>query len=162
MSSSLRFVRLTEVSTADLVGLLNHPDVRRHMPLAGNEMLEAEVAAWVAGKERLWEEHGYGPYAFVLDGKLVGWAGFSPRKGRWIWVSCSIRDIGGAARRFSGGWPTRRLGRWARSRSSLIRLPRAGRACAASRLGLEPMASPVHGVPFRRYRLRRESPAPIS
>ena len=36
---------------------------------------------FVAAKERLWSEHGYGPWAFVVGGQFVGWGGLQPESG---------------------------------------------------------------------------------
>src|SRR5687767_7195624 len=66
------FKRLSEVDPADLIALMNDPLVRRHMPLARGTFGPAECARFVAAKERLWAEHGYGPWAFVIDGEFAG------------------------------------------------------------------------------------------
>jgi [ribosomal protein S5]-alanine N-acetyltransferase len=77
----LEFKRLTEVNSADLIALNNHPLVRRQMPLASGHFGAAECKAWLAGKEALWQKHGYGPWAFLLDGKFVGWGGLQYEDG---------------------------------------------------------------------------------
>jgi GNAT superfamily N-acetyltransferase len=77
----LQLRRLGEVDPADLVELMNHPRVRRHMPLADGPFGAAECAAFVTAKEELWREHGYGPWAFVIDGEFAGWGGLQPEDG---------------------------------------------------------------------------------
>lgn len=37
-----------------------------------------EYTRFIAAKERIWEENGYGPWAFVLDDEFVGWGGIQP------------------------------------------------------------------------------------
>ena len=54
---------------------MNHPLLRRHMPLLSDTFSEADCDAFIADKEKLWSEHGYGPWAFVIDGNFVGWGG---------------------------------------------------------------------------------------
>lgn len=44
-------------------------------------MLRAFALEWVAGKERLWEQNGYGPWAFIIDGDFAGWAVYSLSRG---------------------------------------------------------------------------------
>ena len=61
--------------------LVNDPRVQRHMPLAGNEMGEADVHTWVRDKERYWDELGFGPWGIRIDGTLAGWGGFQPFNG---------------------------------------------------------------------------------
>ena len=77
----IQFKRLTEVEKADLIELMNHPQVRRLMPLATGPFDEAACEGFIAAKERLWTEHGYGPWAFVVDGRFAGWGGLQPEDG---------------------------------------------------------------------------------
>ena len=75
---AIEFRRLGEVDPGDLIELMNDPAVRRHLPLAPDDFGESECAAFVAAKERMWDEVGYGPWAFVHGGELVGWGGLQP------------------------------------------------------------------------------------
>jgi hypothetical protein len=69
--------RLTDIPAETWLPLLNHPEVRRHMPLAGDMVWTAETATeWVAGKDRQWVENGFGPWALKIDGQFAGWGGF--------------------------------------------------------------------------------------
>ncbi|MFN0178484.1 MAG: GNAT family N-acetyltransferase [Gemmatimonadales bacterium] len=74
----IEFLRLSEVDPADLIALMNDPRVRRHLPLARGRFGPAECAGFVAAKERLWAEHGYGPWAVIIDGEFAGWGGLQP------------------------------------------------------------------------------------
>ena len=65
-----------EIPTEDWIGLLNHPDVIRHMPLATDEWTEKAVADWAKGKDAQWLANGYGPWALRIDGSFAGWGGF--------------------------------------------------------------------------------------
>ncbi|MGB3715182.1 MAG: GNAT family N-acetyltransferase [Candidatus Promineifilaceae bacterium] len=78
---ALEFKRLTEVDKAGTIELMNNPLVRRQMPLTSDEFDEADCEAFSAAKERLWDEHGYGPWAFVVDGRFAGWGGLQPEEG---------------------------------------------------------------------------------
>lgn len=78
---TLELRRLTDASTADLIELMNHPLVRRQMPLTQDNFSEHDALNFVAGKERLWAEHGYGPWAFFIDGRFAGWGGLQPEAG---------------------------------------------------------------------------------
>ena len=79
--ATIVFARLAEVGQADIIELMNHPLVRRHMPLARGGFGPAECDRFVAAKERLWEEHGYGPWAFIIDGEFAGWGGIQSEGG---------------------------------------------------------------------------------
>jgi GNAT superfamily N-acetyltransferase len=69
------------VDQAAIIELLNHPLVRRHLPLARGGFGLAECDRFVAAKERLWEEHGYGPWAIMIDGEFAGWGGIQSESG---------------------------------------------------------------------------------
>lgn len=77
----IEFKRLTDVPVADLVALFAHPDVRRHLPLATGDFSVEACERFVAAKERQWSEHGYGPWAFFVDGVFAGWGGLQPEGG---------------------------------------------------------------------------------
>lgn len=70
--------RLPEVSPNALIALMNDSDVRRHLPLARGEFGASDCERFVAAKERMWAEVGYGPWAFLLGDELVGWGGLQP------------------------------------------------------------------------------------
>jgi RimJ/RimL family protein N-acetyltransferase len=70
------FRRLSSIPAATWLKLLNHPDVHRHMPLAGTGWTEQQAADWARAKDAQWQENGYGPWAIVVDGAFAGWGGF--------------------------------------------------------------------------------------
>jgi ribosomal-protein-alanine N-acetyltransferase len=78
---AVAFKRLPEVDKADLVELMNHPLVRRQMPLTRDNFTENDAKNFVEGKEQLWADHGYGPWAFFVDGSFAGWGGLQPEEG---------------------------------------------------------------------------------
>jgi RimJ/RimL family protein N-acetyltransferase len=67
---------LVEVATEAVMGLLNDPDIARHMPLAGDRFDEEATRRWVEGKDGQWDRNGYGPWAVHVDGEFAGWCGF--------------------------------------------------------------------------------------
>lgn len=77
----LEFRHLGEINNAEIIALNTNPLVRRQMPLSREGFGEAECLEWVAGKEKQWEEFGYGPWAFVIDGKFAGWGGLQYENG---------------------------------------------------------------------------------
>jgi [ribosomal protein S5]-alanine N-acetyltransferase len=71
----LEFKRLSDVNISDIIAVNTNPLVLRQMPLSGDPWEESEWMEWVEGKEKQWEEYGYGPWAFIIDGKFAGWGG---------------------------------------------------------------------------------------
>jgi len=52
------------------------------MPLAKDSLFdEKQCLAWVKGKEKQWQDHGYGPWAFLVDNKFAGWGGLQYEDG---------------------------------------------------------------------------------
>ncbi len=78
---NIEFKQLSEVDKSDIINLMNDPLVRRQMPLLTGDFSEENCDKFVASKEKLWSEHGYGPYAFVVDNKFAGWGGIQPEDG---------------------------------------------------------------------------------
>lgn len=77
----LEFKRLKEIDCAEIIALNTNPLVRRQMPLSDDNFDEAVCQAWVQGKEQQWEDYGYGPWAFMVDGKFAGWGGLQYENG---------------------------------------------------------------------------------
>jgi ribosomal-protein-alanine N-acetyltransferase len=77
----LEFKRLSEIDCSAYVALNTNPLVMHQMPLSGSDFDEEACRGWIAGKEKMWAEHGYGPWAFVIDGKVAGWGGLQPEEG---------------------------------------------------------------------------------
>ena len=77
----IEFKRLTEIDKTEIIELMNNPLVRRHMPLLKDNFDERDCAEFVAAKEKLWLDYGYGPWAFVVDGHFAGWGGLQRENG---------------------------------------------------------------------------------
>ncbi|TAI48220.1 N-acetyltransferase [Flagellimonas allohymeniacidonis] len=78
---NIEFKSLGEIDKSSIIDLMNNPLVRRQMPLLKGDFDEKDCDNFVASKERLWKEHGYGPWAFVIDDQFAGWGGIQPEDG---------------------------------------------------------------------------------
>jgi len=155
----VEFRRLSEVPLADLADLFNHPEVRHHLPLATGEFTEERCARFVAAKERLWEEQGFGPWAFFVAGAFAGWGGLQPEGGD--------ADLGlvlhpahwGMGPRLAREILRRAFGEMGFESVIVLLPPSRTRVRAILRLGFQADGEVVHsGERFVRYRLRRPSP----
>lgn len=79
---NIEFKRLAEIDKSEIIELMNNPLVRRHMPLTIDNFDERDCDELIATKEKLWTDHGYGPWAFVVDGHFVGWGGLQSENGQ--------------------------------------------------------------------------------
>lgn len=146
--------RLTEVPLEELAALFNHPAVRRHLPLAKGRFTEASCARFVRDKERMWETHGYGPWAFFVAGEFAGWGGLQP-DGRDADLGIVLH------RRFWGmGYALVREilmrdgAEVGESSMTVLLPPTRVRVRALGRMGFEPDGeSVIDGERFIRYRL---------
>lgn len=73
--------RLLDVKKSDIIELMNHPKIRKHLPLAKGVFDDAAYNAFIDAKEALWERYGYGPWAFFVDGTFIGWGGLQYEQG---------------------------------------------------------------------------------
>lgn len=74
--TAITFHPLSEIPAPELVILLTDPDVRRHMPLAGDDWSAESATDWARAKDAQWQENGYGPWAIRIDSAFAGWGGF--------------------------------------------------------------------------------------
>ncbi len=77
----IEFRSLAEVEKNELIALMNHPLVRRQMPLLTEAFTARSLERFIEAKERLWTIHGYGPLAFFVAGRFAGWGGLQAEDG---------------------------------------------------------------------------------
>ncbi len=78
---NIEFKSLGEIEKSEIIDLMNNALVRRQMPLLKGDFTEENCDRFVASKAQLWKEHGYGPWAFVIDNQFAGWGGIQPDDG---------------------------------------------------------------------------------
>lgn len=71
-------LRLSKIDPHAIIALMTHPSVRQHLPLSTETFGLQECTQFVQKKEAIWEERGYGPWAFLLEDEFVGWGGLQP------------------------------------------------------------------------------------
>lgn len=146
-----------DVAPDDIIELMNHPLVRRQMPLARDYFDEADSERFVAGKERLWAEHGYGPWAFFIDGAFAGWGGLQPEGGDADPALVLHPDYWGTGREIYEEIVARAFGEMDLDSVTALLPPTRTRAGGLMRLGFEPDGeTEISGERFLRYRLRAE------
>ncbi|WP_417784049.1 GNAT family N-acetyltransferase [Terasakiella pusilla] len=82
LTHRIRFVSLSEGSLEGaLIDLMNMPKVHRYLPLMTGPFTQADYRDFVTAKQAMWNQVGYGPHAFVIDGQFAGWGGLQPENG---------------------------------------------------------------------------------
>ncbi len=78
---NIEFKHLIEADKSAIINLMNNQLVRRQMPLLKDTFNEGDYYKFIASKELLWIEHGYGPWAFMVNDLFAGWGGLQPENG---------------------------------------------------------------------------------
>jgi len=77
----LTFVKLSEINEEDIINLMNNKEVGKLLPLLTGEFSTEDCKAFLKSKKDLWDKHGYGPWAFIIDGTFTGWGGLQYEQG---------------------------------------------------------------------------------
>jgi hypothetical protein len=111
-----------------------------------------ECAAFVAGKEAMWREHGFGPWAIVIVGEFAGWGGVQPEDGEADLALVLHPRFWGSGRAICERVLHEAFSRFGLA-SVTVLLP-LSRGAGIVRLGFQPEGETLlAGVRFRRYRL---------
>ncbi len=159
----ITFKRLPEVARSDIADLMSHSALRRHMPLLRAAFTELDAAKFVAAKEALWAEHGYGPWAFMVDGVFVGWGGLQPENGDPDLALVLQPDHWGLGPPIGRKIIAEAFDRWHFNSITALLPPSRTREGAMKRLGFRPDGElDLHGERFLRYRLHRPDASTIT
>ncbi|MEO6086905.1 MAG: GNAT family protein [Umezawaea sp.] len=152
----IEFGRLPEVDTAAIVALMTSASVRRHMPLTSDGFDEERCASFVAAKERLWAEHGYGPWAFLAGGVFLGWGGVQPEGDDADLALVLDRAAWGLGAAICREVLRRAFTEQGHDSVTVLLPPSRGRAAGLRRLGFTPDGEvEIDGHRFPRHRLGR-------
>ena len=148
--------RLTEVPKQEIIKLMNLDLVRRQMPLLKGYFGEGECEKFLAAKERLWSDFGYGPWAFVINGSFAGWGGLQPENGEADLAMVLHPDYWGFGKKIYKKIIDKAFGEMGmQSVTILLPLTRT-RVKALDRLGFKADGDlEIHGESFVRYRLEK-------
>ncbi len=81
LMDELRLACLFEVKEEQIIDLMNDELVGKQLPLLAEEFSAKECRAFLKVKKQLWDEHGFGPWAFLINGEFAGWGGLQPEHG---------------------------------------------------------------------------------
>ena len=83
MKDEITFARLSDIEPTEIVEHMSDPRVAEHMPLLTFKWDAGVVAGFVARKEACWARDGLGHWAFLANGRYVGWGGFQKEGDEW-------------------------------------------------------------------------------
>ena len=150
-------VRLPDVPLDAVVALLNEPRNTRHMPLS-NPFTPESAREWVQAKDGQWAEHGYGPWAVLVDGDFAGWGGFQREPNGADFALVLLPRYWGRGAAITRALLERGFTELGLT-DVLIALPYSRSPDrAVARLGFQPAGEVDYGgVGFRQYRLTRDA-----
>lgn len=153
-ASDLTFVSLNAIPERDIIALMNEPAVGRLLPLLGERFTDEDCRTFLAAKQALWDTHGFGPWAFRIDGEFAGWGGLQPERGEADFALILHPKFWGWGRRIFGLIKDRAFGPMGLSSITALLPPNRSNAGAIRRLGFLPDGeTSVDGVRFLRFRL---------
>lgn len=77
----IEFVQLHEIEEEQIIALMNNEMVGKQLPLLVDGFSAESCRAFLKAKKQLWDEHGFGPWAFLINGEFAGWGGLQPEQG---------------------------------------------------------------------------------
>ncbi|WP_044033547.1 GNAT family N-acetyltransferase [Roseobacter denitrificans] len=99
MRTEIAFVRLSQIAPAEIAEHMSDPRVGEHMPLLTSGWDAAMATKFVAMKEACWARDGLGHWAFLANGRYVGWGGFQKEGPEWDFGLVLRPDAFGLGRR---------------------------------------------------------------
>ena len=151
---TIEFKRLPEIDRAELIELMNNPLVRRQMPLLNFHFDESICNQFIAAKEQLWDTHGYGPWAFMIDHRFAGWGGLQHEHGDADLAMVLHPDFWGVGKHLYKEIIHRAFVEMNLSSVTILLPPARTRIKAIKRLGFKPDGEVlINDELFHRYRL---------
>lgn len=83
MKAEIAFARLSDIAPAEIAAHMSDPRVAEHMPLLTFPWDARVAEGFIARKEACWARDGLGHWAFLSDGRYVGWGGFQKEGEEW-------------------------------------------------------------------------------
>jgi [ribosomal protein S5]-alanine N-acetyltransferase len=81
LMNDIKFVNLDEIKEEKLIELMNNSLVKKQMPLLANGFSAENCKDFLHAKRQLWNDYGFGPWAFNIRGEFAGWGGVQPEQG---------------------------------------------------------------------------------
>ena len=77
----IKLVDLSAVKAEKIIELMNNERVGKQLPLLGQAFTADHCQAFLRAKKQLWDDHGFGPRAILINGEFAGWGGLQPEHG---------------------------------------------------------------------------------
>lgn len=150
----IEFVQLQDVKKELIIDLMNNELVGLQMPLLRAGFSTEQYRLFLMAKQQLWEDHGFGPWAFLIDGQFAGWGGLQPEQGDADFALVLHPDFWGWGRRIFEKVRERAFGEMELASITILLPPSRPNSKAITRLGFFADGElKVDGEKFLRFRL---------
>ncbi len=150
----VELVQLSEIDEDKIIALMNQEAVGRLLPLLNGTFDARNCRDFLAAKQKLWDEHGYGPWAFVIEGEFAGWGGLQAEQGDADFALILDQKFWGWGRRVFERVKEHAFGEMQLASITLLFPPNRSNARAVTRFGFVADGElTVDGEIFRRFRL---------
>lgn len=158
--NNIAFVPLSEIAEEDVIALMTNPEVGKQMPLLADGFSNETCRAFLEAKKKMWEEHGYGPWAFLVQGEFAGWGGLQPEHGDADFALVLHPRFWGWGRKIFAKVRDMAFGEMGLESFTILFPPSRLNAKAVTRIGfVEDGQLKIDNAEFVRYRLTKRVPA---
>jgi len=152
----IKFVHLFEVKEEQIIDLMNNKIVGKQLPLLSEGFSSENCRAFLKIKKQLWEEHGFGPWAFLIKGEFAGWGGLQPENGEADFALILHPKFWGWGRKIFNEVKDRAFNQMNLNSITILLPPSRPNSRAITRLGfIDDGQLTIDGELFLRFRLNK-------
>jgi [ribosomal protein S5]-alanine N-acetyltransferase len=155
----IKFVHLYDVEEEQIIDLMNNEIVGRQLPLLADGFSAEKCRAFLKAKKRLWDEHGFGPWAFLIEGEFAGWGGLQPEHGEADFAMVLHPKFWGWGRKIFNKVKDQAFDQMNMNAITVLLPPSRPNSIAVTRLGFTSDGElTIDGQRFLRFRLSKNQP----
>ena len=138
---------------------MNNDLVGEHLPLLIEGFSAQKCQAFLKAKKKLWDEHGFGPWAFLIKDEFAGWGGLQPEHGEADFALVLHPKFWGWGRKIFNKVKDQAFNEMNFDAITILLPPERPNSKAVMRLGfVNDGELIVDGELFKRFRLAKPSP----
>ena len=150
----ITFTRLNRISLDEIAAHMSDPVLVEHMPLLAGPWDHEMAREFVEAKEACWATDGLGHWAFLVNGRYVGWGGFQKEGEEWDFGLVLKREDFGLGARIARKALAFAVADPRIPHVTFLLPPTRKKLGALSRLGAHPVGMVRHdGAQFQKFRL---------
>ena len=155
--NEIEFVQLFSIDQKDIIELMNNEAVGKQLPLLAKSFSKEDCQKFLNAKKQMWDEHGYGPWAFNISGEFAGWGGLQPEQGEADFALVLHPKFWGSGRKIFNKTLDIAFNEMKLNSITILFPPSRKNAKAITRIGFEEDQSvEIDGEIFRKFRLKRK------